>query len=652
MHINWKRTAVMLMLIVFPFTSLASASTVWQSEPSTIWRFAQEIETLGPSPVTWEKATMKTFAPRQPHVIKIETGEFRVVFSRIDGDISNGPVAYYEAVFPDGRAVQLENNFLTLTPLEFGDNRRVAFRAVFDDGERGNLSGFIEIPNIALTGTDEEEPVQNAGADDPEEKEGVTLGGGRDNSSVTLQAVSVPVLKSPFFGPFKMLSSSDGSNQTDGPWTFWVHQSGLHRPGGGIDGANDTYAADVNLNIGTVVPTGNNLDVGMDFFAVSNGFVVSWHGTIPPGTGATRPVLIEHSTSGGKFWSGYLHAAAIFVRAGDYVTTETRIGRVGRGGIDNDHLHLVIYTGVNVRTSSGSQLVSLPMQINQAPLNFSVPSTQGLRVGETRRLTTTASGIRPYAIVVHYLNEPGFSENVRWKSSNTSIASVSNTGDVRGVGAGTTVITVFFSGGKASVTVTVANNPPPPAQGPTARMTLQSAGRTVREGGQIETLVSAGGNTTATLDASMSTAGSSPISQVRWYSNGTRFATGTRVSYVFGPGNHLIDAEVIDQAGRSARASARLVVSEMRINRLDPVSPFASSSNQPMTIYGTRLESTSRIELRFPSGQVGALQGSQIGSPTSGSVRIFVTFGTRGQWRVRTIGANGVTSNWTDFTVR
>lgn len=102
------------------------------------------------------------------------------------------------------------------------------------------------------------------------------------------------------------------------------------------------------------------------------------------------------------------------------------VGTVGCGGDDNVNL-------INVRALSGLQLV---------------PRTFSIRAGQTQQLQMNAS------------YSDGATENVTtqattWRSSNTSIATVSQAGLVTGVAPGVAIIESEFNGFTTSATATV-----------------------------------------------------------------------------------------------------------------------------------------------------------------------------------------------------
>jgi hypothetical protein len=125
-------------------------------------------------------------------------------------------------------------------------------------------------------------------------------------------------------------------------WSFCPHRPQGNHAARGVAGADDDKAWDVNLR--------DFLDTRRPVFAVAPGRVVSYGGTIQPGDGRSAGVLIEHRTPAGeRWWSGYLHMRrdSIAVREGDFVEPDTFLGRIGRSGTEDNHLHFVVYDGVN-----------------------------------------------------------------------------------------------------------------------------------------------------------------------------------------------------------------------------------------------------------------------------------------------------------------
>lgn len=241
----------------------------------------------------------------------------------------------------------------------------------------------------------------------------------------------------PVFGSFRVLGASAGSNITDREWSFWQHRSGYHRAGGGISGANDTYAWDANVNTGT---TGSNRDVGMEFFGMGYGTALAW------GTRATD-LLVD--ACGWHF--GYLHGSTLFVRPGDYVTPRTALGRIGRTGTDNDHLHFVVYSGPRTR------LVSYDALFLTNPVTIRWTSSSSLALGSARTSGVFAdryhaSGAWMSAVD---LNSSAANPHTWWTSSASTILSVDGNGILTPRARGSATISVSYSGERASRVYTV-----------------------------------------------------------------------------------------------------------------------------------------------------------------------------------------------------
>lgn len=159
-------------------------------------------------------------------------------------------------------------------------------------------------------------------------------------ASAALQPLATIVL-APVEGPFRVTGPENAEcENVANLWTFCQHQTGGHRPGGGLGGADDTFAWDMNLSGGA--------DSGKAVFAVAPGKVVRYSGIYAPGE-TYGAVLIEHSSENGIWWSGYLHMSNIQVVEGQQVDTSTRLGLISN--VSNfripDHLHFVVYGGTN-----------------------------------------------------------------------------------------------------------------------------------------------------------------------------------------------------------------------------------------------------------------------------------------------------------------
>jgi hypothetical protein len=156
-----------------------------------------------------------------------------------------------------------------------------------------------------------------------------------------------PAPISPVAGPFS-LQCSWAPFPT---WDFCQFNSPDHKVGGGVAGADDTYAWDANQ--------ANSADTGKPVYATAPGRVVKYGGSVAPG-GEFGAVLIEHSAGGRIWWSGYLHMTGIQVVLDQEVSPGTLLGyvsNVSRYSIP-PHLHFVMYNGTNtfggLRSYNGS----------------------------------------------------------------------------------------------------------------------------------------------------------------------------------------------------------------------------------------------------------------------------------------------------------
>lgn len=143
-----------------------------------------------------------------------------------------------------------------------------------------------------------------------------------------------PPAVSPVVGPYSLQCSW----ATFPTWDFCQHKTGSHRAGGGVAGADDTYAWDGNQADGA--------DAGKPVYATAPGRVVNYGGSVAPG-GGSGAVLIEHNSGGRIWWSGYLHLTGIQVAVNQSVTAGTHIGYIGSVGATTPHLHYVMYNGSN-----------------------------------------------------------------------------------------------------------------------------------------------------------------------------------------------------------------------------------------------------------------------------------------------------------------
>jgi uncharacterized protein YjdB len=106
---------------------------------------------------------------------------------------------------------------------------------------------------------------------------------------------------------------------------------------------------------------------------------------------------------------------------------------------------------ITVTTTDGSKTATCTVTVTQPVSGVSVsPTSATLNVGGTQQLTATVSP------------STASNQNVTWSSSNTSVATVSNTGLVTAVAAGSATITVRTSDGGYTATCSVTVNAPEP----------------------------------------------------------------------------------------------------------------------------------------------------------------------------------------------
>jgi len=173
------------------------------------------------------------------------------------------------------------------------------------------------------------------------------------NSLSVYAPLATLTILAPVQGPFRVTREENPECFNDRDpmkWTFCQHQTDLHRPGGGIEDADETMAWDMNLL--------NDADNGKPVFAVAPGKVVKYAGVHDPGE-VSGGILIEHVTNDIRWWSGYLHMTDIQVIEGQEVDASAILGRISNI-IDSDfsipnHLHFVVYIGDNKPSSLRSR---------------------------------------------------------------------------------------------------------------------------------------------------------------------------------------------------------------------------------------------------------------------------------------------------------
>lgn len=276
----------------------------------------------------------------------------------------------------------------------------------------------------------------------------------------------------PILGSFLIIDEFSRTNATTKEWSFWQHKSPApfnpkigHIPRGGIQGADDTYAYDINLNLSKISSekAAKDLDKGMNFYPIAPGRIVTWHGSnIFPSDG--NSILIEHDNNDEKFWSGYIHAETLNkdLYVGKPVFFDTTLGRIGSAGTsDNNHLHLVIYEGENNQDNSGTSLLrstNVDFEKNNLNITFDQSFNTTIKIGNPKMLKASAIATRGAKVFDFNLNSDEYFDNYLWKSSDKSTVSVDGRGNIIGIKGGTANITVYFSGEKATTEVKVINS--------------------------------------------------------------------------------------------------------------------------------------------------------------------------------------------------
>jgi hypothetical protein len=368
----------------------------------------------------------------------VEQGDtVRLVFSRSPGDTAEqSPVAYYNVCVEMTTCIRTETNYLDFSASHpaIAKSRTVTVQSV---GLEGNFSLFSQPSRYGYELTVNP---KDLGVSDGQAGYATTHG--------ALSTSGVPSkVYAPVAGSIVHHSKYSGSNKTSKAWSFWQHKSGYHHTHGGINGSNDTNAWDINLNVSGA---GSNMDKKMPFYSAGYGTVVKW-GYKKPGTDNTKSILVNHN----GWYSGYLHAASVYVKQGDYVTPWTKLGRIGKAGSTNYHLHFAVYEGANKYKGLKSQ--NAKFKTHSVSVAFA--SFGSLKPGTSKSLTATAS-IKNYS--GQKMGSVGLNTSVDyaqtwWKSSNPSVVSVNGYGKLTAKKAGSATVSVYYSGVKASKSIKVAN---------------------------------------------------------------------------------------------------------------------------------------------------------------------------------------------------
>lgn len=373
--------------------------------------------------------TLRT-APHSSHWIE-KDGFDRLVFARSLEDIGTpSPVAAYLVCATGGACTRTETNF-------------VDFPASRTQAERPEIVVYA----LDAMGTAGPAAVRLAGgaralASDSTSlsAEGNPVEPGAAGFGPTPMCSAIPptTVYSPIFGSMVVLGPG-GTNQTSREWSFWQHKSGYHKKGGGIGGADDTYAWDINLNVRNA---STDLDRHMEYFPVGYGFVTLAN----PATGSLK---IDHC----GWRSAYLHSGALYVRPGDYVSPWVPLGRIGNfGATDNYHLHLAIYAGSTVDPAVSYDVAFIA---NPVLLQFRGPNSISIGASSTLAASADRWHSAGSSLSSVDLNSTGVNANTWWSSSNTTVLRVDGSGRMTGARAGTATVTLTYSGERSSYAVSV-----------------------------------------------------------------------------------------------------------------------------------------------------------------------------------------------------
>lgn len=243
-------------------------------------------------------------------------------------------------------------------------------------------------------------------------------------------------------GPYFITSPVYGGWSGDEKW-YDVPGSPLHKAFATFD---DTNAYDLNLP--------SNRENQLPVYSPGYGKVTSLGTTSTyPGTldgGTYGAVLIDHQNG---ICTGYMHMRSIQVKAGDSVTPNTIIGYISDKGVAGViHLHFAFY--LKIKKNGKDYLSSIrPDYIAPRDFNLSLPASLTLRRGASYQISAPV----PFPGITSRIEDQRWYNNTLWKSSSSGVATVSGNGRVTAIAAGSSTITLKFSGKTFSIPVRVTN---------------------------------------------------------------------------------------------------------------------------------------------------------------------------------------------------
>ncbi|HEX8197364.1 MAG TPA: IPT/TIG domain-containing protein, partial [Pyrinomonadaceae bacterium] len=104
--------------------------------------------------------------------------------------------------------------------------------------------------------------------------------------------------------------------------------------------------------------------------------------------------------------------------------------------------------------------------------------------------------------------------------------------------------------------------------------------------------------------------------------------------------------------GKSADGTFQVVRPAPSISSISPSTPFASTSNQDITVNGSNFLSGLTVDVTFPDGGGTTLSGTQIFDVTSSSFKMRIAPNSSGGWGIRVRNPDTKVSSVFNFTVR
>lgn len=204
-----------------------------------------------------------------------------------------------------------------------------------------------------------------------------------------------------------------------GKWSV-TFGSPYHKVRGGIGGADDTFAIDLNLN-----KPKYNADKGKNVYAVEDGRIVYTKT-------ACGFVLIRHDSmlvtddreNISPWYSGYLHMSSVVIKVGDGIKKGSSVGKISSEGMaggkikPNAHLHFSIYRGYYAGTGNAlGELQSIDIKSRIKNISSGVKNWFYLEDENTKKVYTSKF-IKDVNYLDNCIVSPKFILNKEWKIQN------------------------------------------------------------------------------------------------------------------------------------------------------------------------------------------------------------------------------------------